>query len=338
MKTVKHERLAHVDWLKTIGLLLIMLAHVSPPDLLFQIRTFDVPMMVILSGYLGFFSYQRYHRSGMSAVAYIFKRIVRIAVPTWLFCFCIYIPANLLMGQHYTLIDIIMIIFFQSKPLSYIWIALVYILSAIAIPVIFHMGTKKPSTMCVFVCIYIAYELLVLNRIGMKNAFISSVVYQIIPYGFLTLLGMYIADADKQQIKYCTAIVGIIFVACLISNAIIKNTIVPIQSAKYPAKLYYLSYGAFVSLILFQFFHKTESPLPTPRFIQFVSCSSYWLYLWHIIYVMIGKRIFPSSVWYLQYVFILLCSIITVCLQHKCIALLRTHTSLPEAVLSLFEG
>lgn len=44
------QRNMTVDAMRCFGLLLIILAHVSPPDTLFQIRTFDVPMMVFISG------------------------------------------------------------------------------------------------------------------------------------------------------------------------------------------------------------------------------------------------------------------------------------------------
>lgn len=331
-------RFPHIDVLKAMGLLLIMLAHVSLPNLLFNLRTFDVPLMVILSGYLGFFSYQRHCHSGGSAWGYILKRCIRIAVPTWIFTFCLYIPVSTLAGNEYTFSDLVKIFLFQSRPMNYIWIALVYILSAVTIPVAFYMGVNKLKSLCIFICAYFAYEVLVMLNIGTDNALISSIVYQIIPYGMLTLIGMYMAYTNGRNAKWIATIAGIIFTAYLLLNGFVKNEIVPIQSAKYPATLYYLSYGVFISMLLFLLFEKKTACLFHCAFIRFISSSSYWIYLWHIMYVFLSAKLFPSMAWYLQFIIIALCSIGTVRIQRKCIELLRAHTALPTAVLSFFVG
>ena len=42
----------YIDFLKTLGLFCIILAHVNAPGFVMQLRNFDVPLMVILSGML----------------------------------------------------------------------------------------------------------------------------------------------------------------------------------------------------------------------------------------------------------------------------------------------
>ncbi|SFK21637.1 hypothetical protein SAMN04488079_106193 [Methylophaga sulfidovorans] len=39
-----------IDLLRFIGLSMIIFAHVGPPSILFQLRNFDVPLMVLISG------------------------------------------------------------------------------------------------------------------------------------------------------------------------------------------------------------------------------------------------------------------------------------------------
>ena len=39
-----------VDILRALAILLVMLAHVSPPEWLMQLRTFDVVLLFLLSG------------------------------------------------------------------------------------------------------------------------------------------------------------------------------------------------------------------------------------------------------------------------------------------------
>lgn len=46
----KQRRDSSVDYLRVVGLLLIILAHVHAPKIVHQIRTFDVPLMVFTSG------------------------------------------------------------------------------------------------------------------------------------------------------------------------------------------------------------------------------------------------------------------------------------------------
>lgn len=39
-----------VDLLRFIGISMIFLAHIGPPAALFQLRSFDVPLMIFVSG------------------------------------------------------------------------------------------------------------------------------------------------------------------------------------------------------------------------------------------------------------------------------------------------
>lgn len=46
------KKYPYIDFLKLVGLFCIILAHVGPPAVVMQLRNFDVPLMVILSGML----------------------------------------------------------------------------------------------------------------------------------------------------------------------------------------------------------------------------------------------------------------------------------------------
>jgi len=69
-----------LNLLRAIGLLSIILAHVNPPSLLFQLRTFDVIMMVCVST----ISYTDYARP-KPYKDYLIGRIKRLLFPTWEF-------------------------------------------------------------------------------------------------------------------------------------------------------------------------------------------------------------------------------------------------------------
>jgi fucose 4-O-acetylase-like acetyltransferase len=74
-----------LDVLKVVGLFCIILAHVKPVDIVFQVRNFDVPLMVFLSGFSFYIS------GGVkgSYREYFFKRVKRLVIPVWIF-FCLF--------------------------------------------------------------------------------------------------------------------------------------------------------------------------------------------------------------------------------------------------------
>lgn len=78
----KFKRELSIDLLRTIGLLCIVLAHVSPPKIVQQIRSFDVPFMVLISGIL--FRLSNNNNNNFS-FKYIYKRFIRLVLPVWVF-------------------------------------------------------------------------------------------------------------------------------------------------------------------------------------------------------------------------------------------------------------
>ena len=56
----KRERgIVFIDYLKALGLLLIILAHTCDNQIILNLRVFDVPLMVVVSGFLAYDSYKR---------------------------------------------------------------------------------------------------------------------------------------------------------------------------------------------------------------------------------------------------------------------------------------
>ncbi|HFS2505823.1 TPA: acyltransferase family protein, partial [Escherichia coli] len=75
------ERSFRLDLMRLLGLLLIIFAHIGPPNALFQIRTFDVPMMIFVSGVAYYIS----SPSFFSWKIYYIKRVSRLLFPVWCF-------------------------------------------------------------------------------------------------------------------------------------------------------------------------------------------------------------------------------------------------------------
>ena len=69
----------NIDLLRFIGLSLVILAHVSPPTILLNIRCFDVPLMVFVSGMTC------YGRPADFSISYLTRRFTRLVFPVWIF-------------------------------------------------------------------------------------------------------------------------------------------------------------------------------------------------------------------------------------------------------------
>lgn len=76
---MKTKRVAEIDFLRAEGLLLIVLAHVNAPAVLFQMRNFDVVLMVFVIGMAYANSTPIRYRD------YVVKRFRRLVIPVWLF-------------------------------------------------------------------------------------------------------------------------------------------------------------------------------------------------------------------------------------------------------------
>ena len=76
------NRMEYIDFLKFIGLTCIIIAHVNPPEWLFFLRNFDVPLMVVVSAILGQKSFQKQKRKNSHYIEFYMNRIKRLVFPT----------------------------------------------------------------------------------------------------------------------------------------------------------------------------------------------------------------------------------------------------------------
>lgn len=81
-------------------------------------------------------------------------------------------------------------------------------------------------------------------------------------------------DKYKDSTYVLTGIVGILALLSAFFNGFGS-----IQVAKYPPQIYYLSYGLFISLVLYIVARKLN---PSHRFITWVSREYLTIYFWHV--------------------------------------------------------
>ncbi|MDX8334914.1 acyltransferase family protein [Candidatus Cetobacterium colombiensis] len=116
-----------IDFIRAIGISLIILAHVSPPNWLFQLRNFDVPLMVILSGYL--YS-KKNNQNNKFSLSYVVKRFKRLVFPVWLFLSILFVGIFFYQPQMITL-KLLITSFGLYSGIGYVWIIRVYLIIAL---------------------------------------------------------------------------------------------------------------------------------------------------------------------------------------------------------------
>lgn len=124
-----------LDILRVLGLLLVILAHVDPPQWLWQMRTFDVILLVGVST----ISYTEFARP-MKYFDYIKKRLKRFVKPVWTFLaflVAIFFVLQIVTGNPTPFnIKTLLIAMFTFSGLGYLWIVRVYIYNAVINPII----------------------------------------------------------------------------------------------------------------------------------------------------------------------------------------------------------
>lgn len=281
-----------LDLLKVIALMAIMLAHVKPKGYIFQLRNFDVPLMIMISVWL---SLRSIKSEKFNYMKYIYSRIKRLIKPTWIFL-TIYFLISYFKSQTISIKDIIMS-YSLIDGIGYVWVIRIYIYVAMVTPIIYKIYNKlkKWQIIPLFGFTYGIYIFLIdrLSAInGISKTLITATIIDFIAYSFVVFISIIIFNLEKKDIAKLGFLFGLIF-----SLLAIKNRFIQTQYFKYPLRLYYLSYAFFVSIYLYLFVDKLnkENKLRHFRIIDFISKNSMWIYLWHIMYISTVNKLFLNN-------------------------------------------
>ena len=99
--------------------------------------------------------------------------------------------------------------------------------------------------------------------------------------------------------------------------------------ATFPPRIYYLSYGIFVSYLLMIVFEKLDLKKQySSKFVRFVSDNSLWIYLWHIFALWAFDKTPLYSLWYAELAAVFISSILITLAQRKVVNFLRKKKNL----------
>lgn len=334
------KRIGYIDFLKTVGLLLLILAHVDAPSFLLQFRCFDVPLMVILSGILAKKSYKRYQvrKTNNKFLGYLWKRIVRLLIPTYIFL-TLFFLIMFILGSHYTIWDIVYSYLLQSgnRGIGYVWIILVYLLCAIMVPYLYRIKITSPWVIISLIFIYGIYELLIHYQIGMDNLFFYSVFYFAIPYGILTLIGLNYNELNQKQ-RFVIFLISALAFFMIMGFYIFKDRAIKnIALFKYPPRIYFLSYGLFMSMLLIHIMSKKNHKIYNNIIVRQVSKSTLWIYLWHIFFINIFDRLGLFETWWTRFIMLVVLSCGLTIVQNAILDLLVKKKKY-KSWMSVFRG
>lgn len=322
-----------IDIMKVIGLLGIIFAHMnSNNNFLIQFRSFDVPMLVFISGYLSYKSYNpkainkknvfKIKIINLNYFKYILKRIKRLLIPTYiflLFYFTILIFNKYIFNINFPYsFNQVKESFLLLDGIGYVWIVRVYLLSALFIPFMVILMNKININRMYFLVFLILFFHEILYFLGFYNLNFINKYYlsYLIPYSSIMALGLLSNKTDKKH----KIIILLLFLTIYFSLALYYNKIngyyLMTNKLKYSPMIYYLSYSMSFTYFFLLLDFKIKIPSLLKRVIQFISKSSFWIYLWHIFSIYIFNLLIPNLNWIIMYILVLLLSIIITYVQN----------------------
>lgn len=305
------ERNQSIDVLRAIGLLMVILAHVCPCRTVYEIRTFDVVLMVFVSG-LTFSLKKDFNYS-----KYLKKRAFRLIIPTFIFLTAYFVFQYIFTGQ----IDLHNMVMSYSLVggIGYVWIIRIFLLIMLVAPVIYKTTMKLSITQIILLYGVLIVMADVLTNISqympsvLQNAF-SLIVIPIIGYSIPYSIAIKI-KSNQESIRTLLPMVLVCLIVSMALHATLGNEIL-VHLYKYPPRSIYILYGVSVSILLYLSLKRLNGLIPSKLLAGGgeIGQNTIWIYFWHIPFVNFVNEYI--SIWELRYVVILLLSISCFALQY----------------------
>ena len=335
------QRDSSIDILRFVGMAFIILAHVLPSSSpLFQFRTFDVSIMIFVSGlaYAG--------RKMEPYPQFVWKRLQRLLVPVYIFLIAYFLvnatftfaglaelpPSDTIIGT-FLLID---------PNIGYVWVIRIFLIIMLITPLLMRIesGVKNNILFGVLVAAWLVGQYYLVSwLLPLKpGVFVNDYVLYTTGYGVLFLLGLRMKDASTKTL--------LLFALCMLAAMVIlglgiaeeKGTWLRMQWFKYPPQTYYLVWGALISLALWSC-RKWWSRWLDFKWVNFIGQNTIWIYLWHIPFVSPVNEYIPTTYWWLRYVIVCGCAVGVYTIQYHIVQ--RMAASRPDKknrFLKYFKG
>lgn len=286
-------RVLAFDLLRAFGLLSIVLAHVEPPEELFLLRNFDVPLLILVSGAV----FQLGGRGRPIAFgAYVKKRAIRLVAPTYVFLIFYFALAAVVAPERFGA-EVIVRTFLLLDGMGYVWVIRVFLFVALAAPLL-RWWKQRTSRAVFFAClaaVYVADEALWLGFEAADSFAGAEVVeysiFYLLPYGAMFALGLRWPEMSRRE-AWLWGAGGLWLCGVLMVTLYGAGESISTWPYKYPPRSIYVWYGVGVAHVLFALVLGIRKLRPSiEAAVRFVSASSLWIYLWHILGVQIARKL-----------------------------------------------
>jgi len=312
------KRDTRIDFLRSVGIFLIILAHVSPPQWLSQIRSFDVPLMSMLLGMSFVLSTKNQKTLSGSYMHYVFKRFKRLIVPAWVFVTLYILFTSFMNGSFmYDLKDIIE--YYTLLSDSYVWIIRVFFTIGIVSPLLIIIAriakTLKQKILMTVLLLFIQIILVALNSqfSGLFGYLFEKLIAISFGYIIASLIGMLVVEHNKKE--------NILFSYSMILLFLLVDFYKGfplLASEKYPPTIFYLTYGIGIAvLLLYITSYSNIGTIINNKMTLWFSKHSLEIYYWHIFPLTFLKNEAPDLHWAVKLIFILSSTLVVTYLQTK---------------------
>ena len=318
----------YIDFLRFVGLAMIVLAHVKAPFTIHQIRCFDVPLMLFVSGLA-------YGNKTVRASwkEYFLPRLKRLLIPIYIFVFFDLIALTL-MNKVLTTEDVIKsVLLCTSGAVGYVWIIKVFVLVMFATPILIKINNKLSliSFIVLIIALFVVQEGLISITQYFTNPQVNTIYTETIPYLFgysiPFLFGLRLRQCDRKSELLSLSLISltsIIFVIIYVTRYGTPIAITPIF--KYPPHSYFLIYGLLVSAFLWKS-RIFLSNLTKIKLFTFIGENTIWIYIWHIVFVSFANIYIEN--WVIKYLLVLSLAVLVYYIQYSIVNRLLNKTQRP---------
>lgn len=314
-----------IDVLRALGLFFIFISHSQPEsDTILQLRCFDVPMMVFISGLTC---------SGKKIdnySHYCYKRTLRLVAPVWLFLSIYFLFLSVVQSLGiipiYLTCDKVIESYLLLDGIGYVWIIRVFLLIMVITPLLCKIERNSGSLYLFFIILMplAAIEAIIafITEIRIPNIivfFIKDYIIYALGYSVLFILGLRLRSSKKKD-YLIIIMVSLLFIS-VFTYYIYQNGL-PIKITpdyKYPPRSYFLIYGMFMSMILWVT-RKYWIYLFDNNFFRFLGHNTIWIYLWHMPFVLLSTKL---DMWCVRFIVISVIPLFIYYLQYRYIKTLR---------------
>lgn len=319
MKAAIKQRNVTIDYVRSICMLCIILAHVNPPELLHQLRSFDVVGLVLISSMC-----MKPVAGSKPYLNLLKRRVKRLLVPTYVSITIVlvgtYVLCRILQINYIYRLSDILSSYLLIEGIGYVWIVRLFFLIAVASPLLIKLRQVN-TAVCysTFVALLCLCKLIYLHMPSNKLAFYIIYYFVLYTVGYLIIAGIGFRLCVKDNRAVIKLAIGSLAVFCcykLITRVFLEAPLLVLE--KHPPMLDWITYGLVVFCLIYLIVDRYKEKLSALRISKYViwfSVNSFTVYFIHIFVLMFlgllgvfESRLFSSFV--VRYLFVLILSVL----------------------------